>query len=114
MSNTTIKKPGLTKREALLHLLNDKEYLSSLPPAERKKIYSYRSILKHKRKPLLNIDALLERHGYVCVQTSYWARADTIPPETITTPNNKTFTQLKLNIDHETNSNSSTPKLPQA
>lgn len=109
MSTTQIK-PGLTKREALLHLLNDKQYLATLPPAERKKIYSYRSILKHKRKPLRNIDALLDRHGYICVQTSYWARAETIQPETITTKTNKTFTQLKLNIDHETDNT----KNPQA
>jgi hypothetical protein len=66
----------MTAIEAFQNLLDDTEYLEQLEISERRKIASYKSMLKKKRlnPNNMNIDTLLERHGFVKVTEPQWEK----------------------------------------
>lgn len=62
----------MTAEEAFKELIENREYILTLPIDERNKISAYASQWRSGTMKLKNIDSLLEKHGYIKTQEPIW------------------------------------------
>ena len=66
----------MTTEQAFILLINDEEYIKSLPVKERRSIFSYRNMYKKGLIKMKKMNVILERHGFKLVSNPDWIKID--------------------------------------